>query len=66
MVAWYSPRIGPGRWIFSVRRDGRGVIERLTESPNAQNPNAFAPDGTLLFNQRSRAGERRQLLMIDG
>jgi serine/threonine-protein kinase len=39
--------------IFKKAADGSGGIDRLTDSPNAQNPSDFAPDGTLLFTERS-------------
>ena len=51
-LAFSSDRTGAIN-IYRKAADGSGVIERLSDSPNAQTPSALAPDGTLLFTERS-------------
>ncbi|MBI3049747.1 MAG: serine/threonine-protein kinase [Acidobacteria bacterium] len=46
-VAFSSQRAG-GDNLFWQAADGTGPVERLTESPNAQFPTSFLPDGTRL------------------
>src|SRR5204862_4792768 len=51
-IAFQSNREGSAGNIFSQAADGTGSAERLTKSPNLQQPNAFSPDGTrLVFNE---------------
>jgi serine/threonine-protein kinase len=56
------------RNLFSQAADGTGMVERLTESPNAQNPTAVTPDGTrLLFTETApTTGEDVMQLQLDG
>ncbi len=49
--------------LFWQASDGTGTVERLSESPNLQNPNAISPDGTrLVF--RADAPKTGQDLMV--
>jgi Tol biopolymer transport system component len=41
-----SERARP-RNLFSQAADGSGIVEQLTDGPNAQNPTAITPDGML-------------------
>jgi serine/threonine-protein kinase len=46
-IAFQSSRQGPGN-IYWMRTDGAGGALRLTDSPHAQRPHSFSPDGKLL------------------
>jgi serine/threonine-protein kinase len=54
--------------LFSQAADGTGDVERLTESPNPQNPSAVSSDGTqLVFTETSTTtGDDVMLLALDG
>ena len=56
------------RNLFSQAADGPGIVEQLTDSPNAQNPTAITPDGTrLLFTETApKTGEDVMQLQLDG
>jgi serine/threonine-protein kinase len=56
------------RNLFSQAADGLGIVERLTDGPNAQNPTAVTPDGTrLLFTETApKTGEDVMQLQLDG
>jgi hypothetical protein len=57
-----------GRNLFSQAADGSGIVERLTDGPNAKNPTAVTPDGrSLLFTETSpKTGEDVLQLQLDG
>jgi eukaryotic-like serine/threonine-protein kinase len=52
-IAFQSSREGSASGnVFWQAADGTGAAERLTKSPNSQQPSAFSPDGTrLVFNE---------------
>ena len=53
-IAFQSSREGSAGNMFWQAADGTGTAERLTRSPNPQQPNAFSPDGAhLIFNETS-------------
>ena len=54
--------------LFGQAADGTGAVERLTESPNAQNPTAISPDGTrLVFTEMTATtGEDVMALQLEG
>jgi serine/threonine-protein kinase len=54
--------------LFGQAADGTGAVERLTESPNAQNPTAISPDGTrLVFTEMTATtGEDVMALPLEG
>jgi serine/threonine-protein kinase len=62
-----SEHAGP-RNLFSQAADGSGIVEQLTDGPNAQNPTAITPDGTrLLFTETApKTGEDVMQLQLDG
>ena len=66
-VVFSSNRAG-GQNLFRLAADGTGGVERLTESPNSQNPSAFSPDGTrLVFTERfPKTGDDVMVLALDG
>jgi len=66
-LIYASERAGR-RNLFTQAADGSGMVERLTESPNAQNPTAVTPDGTrLIFTETSTTtGEDVMQLQLDG
>jgi serine/threonine-protein kinase len=47
-VIWSSERTG-ARNLFRQAADGTGAVERLTDSPNQENPTAVTPDGRRLI-----------------
>jgi serine/threonine-protein kinase len=62
-----SERNGPENLYFQAS-DGTGAVERLTESPNGQDPSSVSPDGTrLIFGERRpNTGEDIMQLQLDG
>jgi serine/threonine-protein kinase len=53
----FSSQRGGGDNLFWQAADGTGPVERLTESPNAQFPTSFSPDGTrLVFRDQTPDG----------
>jgi serine/threonine-protein kinase len=54
--------------LFSQAADGTGVVERLTESPNAQSATAVSPDGmTVVFTEiASTTGQDVMALQLEG
>ena len=56
------------RNLFRQAADGTGAVERLTESPNLQNPTAISPDGAqLVFTETMpRTGEDVMVLSLRG
>ena len=56
------------RNLFGQAADGTGALERLTESPNLQNPTAISPDGAQLVFTESmpRTGEDVMVLSLRG
>ena len=65
-VLFASPRDGV-RNLYARAADGTGVVERLTESPNAQYPNTISPDGIhLVFSETSPdTGSDLHVLTLD-
>ena len=66
-VAFSSPRDGVGD-IYWKAADGTGTVERLTDSPNIQHPQAFTPDGSHLAFREDSSETRSALgtLAMDG
>jgi eukaryotic-like serine/threonine-protein kinase len=66
-IIFGSERAG-ARNLFGQAADGTGAIERLTESPNLQNPTAISPDGTrLVFTETTpRTGDDVMILPLRG
>ena len=62
-----SERAG-ARNLFWQTADGTGAIERLTESPNTQNPGAVSPDGTrVIFTETApKTGVDVMQVQLDG
>ena len=62
-----SERAG-ARNLFWQAADGTGAVERLTESPNEQNPTALSPDGLrLIFTEVTpNAGDEVMQMELDG
>jgi serine/threonine-protein kinase len=54
LVFWSSNPAAPG--IYSVRSDGSGVAQRLTDGKNAQLPESISPDGKRLALRQTSAG----------
>ena len=64
----FASERGGTRNLFSQAADGTGTAERLTESPNAQNPTAVTLDGTrLIFTETApTTGDDVMQLQLDG
>ena len=62
-VVFASDREGP-RNLFWRPADGTGTVERLSESPNAQLPNDFSPDGTVLVYREDSPGNLQDLYLL--
>jgi serine/threonine-protein kinase len=62
-----SERAG-ARNLFGQAADGTGALERLTESPNSQNPTAISPDSTRLVftGLTTSTGEDVMALQLEG
>jgi Tol biopolymer transport system component len=54
-VIWSSERTG-ARNLFQQAADGTGPVERLTDSPNQENPTAVTPDGRWLAYEANDSG----------
>ena len=53
--------------LYSKAVDGTGAVERLTEAPSRQIPNAFTPDGNrLLYYDEESSGGGLAVLSLDG
>jgi serine/threonine-protein kinase len=64
----FASERGGTRNLFSQAGDGTGTAERLTKSPNAQNPTAVTLDGTrLIFTETApTTGDDVMQLQLDG
>jgi serine/threonine-protein kinase len=64
----FASERGGVRNLFSQAADGTGTAERLTESPNPQNPTAVTRDGTrLIFTETApTTGDDVMQLQLDG
>ena len=62
-----SQRTGAGN-LFWQPADGAAAVERLTESPNAQNPTGISPDGrSMIFTETApTTGEDVMQMSLDG
>ena len=60
-----SQRTGAGN-LFWQAADGTGAVERLTASPNAQNPASVSPDGRRLIFTEFPPTTRQDVIMQVG
>ena len=63
-VVFGSSRDGSVPNIYWRAADGTGAVERLTESPNTQHPEAISPDGTRLVFQEGTPDTGRDLHVL--
>ena len=66
-IVFSSERAG-ARNLYGQAADGTGAVERLTESPNAQNGAAVSPDGTrvIFYETAPKTGNDVMQLLLDG
>ena len=66
-LVFSSERAG-SRNLYGQAADGTGAVERLTESPNAQNGAAVSPDGTrvIFYEAGPKTGNDVMQLLLDG